>query len=71
MKHWEFLKSILTMTKLKGPALPVEKNQILKKKKFVFLAQPPATKNVSPIGPAVWPAIRSIYMNVLFYYIDR
>ena len=27
-------------------------------------------KNVSPIGPAVWPVIRNIYMNVLFYYID-
>ena len=29
-----------------------------------------SAKNVSPIGPAVCPAIRNIYMNVLFYYID-
>ena len=27
-----------------------------------------STKNVSPIGPAVWPAIGN---NVLFYYIDN
>ena len=27
-----------------------------------------STKNVSPIGPAVWPAIGNIYTNVLFYY---
>jgi len=27
--------------------------------------------NVSPFGPAVWPAIDNICMNVLFYYIDR
>ena len=26
------------------------------------------TKNVSPFGPAVWPAIGNIYMTVLFYY---
>ena len=25
-----------------------------------------STKNFSPIGPAVWPAVRNIYMNVLF-----
>jgi len=24
-------------------------------------------KNVSPIGPAVWPAIRNMYTNVFFY----
>ena len=29
-----------------------------------------STKKFSPIGPAVWPAIRNIYMNILFYYID-
>ena len=27
----------------------------------------PWEKNVSPIGPAVWPAIRNIYINVLLY----
>ena len=27
-------------------------------------------KKFNPIGQAVWPAIRNIYMNVLFYYID-
>ena len=26
-------------------------------------------KKISPIGPAVWPAIRNIYTNVLFHYI--
>ena len=29
-----------------------------------------STKNFSPIGPAVWPVIGNIYINVLFYYID-
>jgi len=31
-----------------------------------------STKNVSPFGPAIWPAIGKIYkyMNVLFYYIE-
>ena len=24
----------------------------------------------SPFGPAVWAAIKNIYMNILFYYID-
>ena len=28
-------------------------------------------KNFSPFGPAVWPAIGNIYMNVLFYYIEN
>jgi len=28
-------------------------------------------KKFSPIGPAVWPAIRNIYMTILFYYIDN
>jgi len=28
------------------------------------------SQNVSPFGPAVWPAIGNIYGNVLFYYID-
>ena len=28
-------------------------------------------KNFSPFGPAVWPSIDNIYMNVLFYYIDN
>ena len=28
------------------------------------------SQNVSPFGPAVWSAIRKIYGNVLFYYID-
>ena len=28
------------------------------------------TKNLSPFSPAVWPAIRNKYMNVLFYDID-
>ena len=27
-------------------------------------------KNFSPFGPAVWPDIGNIHMNVLFYYID-
>jgi len=50
-----------------------EKNE---KKKFYFfsrlhpLANPECPQNFSPIGPAVWPAIRNIYTNVLFYYID-
>ncbi len=34
----------------------------------------PWKKNFSPIGPAVWSAIRNIYIyiytNILFYYID-
>jgi len=30
-----------------------------------------STKNFSPFGSAVWPSIRNIYMNVLFYYIDN
>ena len=30
-----------------------------------------STKNFSPIGPAVWPAIGNIYMTVLFYYIEE
>ena len=29
-----------------------------------------STKIFSPIGSAVWPAIRNIYTNVLFYIID-
>ncbi len=28
-------------------------------------------KNFSPIGPAVWPPIRNIYRNILFYYKDN
>ena len=28
-------------------------------------------KKISPFGPAVWPARGNIYMNVLFYYIDK
>ena len=28
------------------------------------------SKNVSPFGPAVWPALGNIYTNVLFYCID-
>ena len=42
---------------------------------FLALGHPRvSTKNVSPICPAVWPAIGNIYiciyMYVLFYYID-
>jgi len=48
------------------------------RKKFHFfrpITPPPghpwvSTKNVSPIGLAVWSTIRNIYMNVLFYYKD-
>jgi len=42
-----------------------------KKNSIFLLITPPwvSTKKVSPIGPAVWPAIRNINMNVLFYYI--
>ena len=29
------------------------------------------TKNFSPFGPAVWPALGNTYKNVLFYYIDN
>ena len=29
------------------------------------------SKNVSPFGPAIWPAIGNIYTNVLFYFIDN
>ena len=31
-----------------------------------------STKNSSPIGPVVWPAIDNIYIytNVLFYFIE-
>ena len=29
-----------------------------------------STKKFRPIGPAVWPAIRNIYTNVLFNYTD-
>ena len=37
-----------------------------------FTPRPPMSvhKNISPIGPAVWLAIRNIYMNVLYYYLD-
>ena len=28
-------------------------------------------KKFRPIGPTVWPAIRNIYINVLFYHIDE
>ena len=48
------------------------------KKKFwknlfqICLAYNPwvSTKSFSPFGPAVWPAIRNICTNVLFYYIE-
>ena len=56
------------------------KKIILKKKisNFFLVYNPPppsrhpwvSTKNFSPIGPAVWPAIGNIYTIVLFYYID-
>ena len=61
-----------------GPGVARGK-KILKKKKFrkikfwIFfsLCHPwVSTKNFSPIGPVVWPAIGNIYTNVLFNYID-
>ena len=46
-----------------------------KKLNFFFAYNTPghpwaSTKNASPIGPAVWPAKRNIFLNVLFYFID-
>ena len=43
---------------------------------FIFAyntPRPPISlhKKISPIGPAVWSALRNIYTNVLFYYIDN
>jgi len=52
-------------------------NKKILKKQFRILAYNTprhpwvSTKNFSPIGPAVWPAIRNIYTNVSFYYIDN
>ena len=54
-----------------------EKKQFLKKIKFYFFkpaiprAPMGALKNVSPFGPAVWPAIGKIYTNVLFLYKEK
>ena len=30
-----------------------------------------STKNVSPFGPAVWPAVDNIFINVLFYCLEE
>ena len=63
---------------MKYLALPVElKNLGLKKlKNYIFLpilpqGYPWVSLNINPFGPAVWPAIRNIYMNVLFYNINK
>ena len=60
---------------------PWNKNKFIMLKKIFFLFYPMLTlgypgvlsKKLSPFGPAVWPAIHSIYLytNVLFYYIDN
>ena len=50
----------------------MEKKYFEKKvlKKLNFLAYDTPTTNISPFGPALWPARGNIYMNVLFYYIE-
>ena len=62
-----------------GPGVARGKNKIksfLKKIDFFNTPRPPMSvhKKVRPIGPAVWPAIRNIYIyiytNVMFYDID-
>ena len=66
-----FKSTHLIRYKLKCPALRVEKTSIC----FAYFTSPPwqpmsVHKKISPIGPAYWPAIRNIYMHVLFYYIE-
>ena len=62
--------------RLKDPTLRVKK--MYKKIQILNFLMPMSptgnrqvsTKNVSPFGPAVWPAKGNIYTNVLFYYIN-
>ena len=65
-------EELFYIDKLKCPALPVE---LKKKLNFILPLLPPGypcvhSKNVSSFGPAVWPAIGNINMNVLLYCID-
>ena len=63
----------LTITIAERPGVAFEKKMLKKRIIFTYtIPRPPMSvhKNFSPIGPAVWPAIRNMYMNVLFYYIN-
>ena len=60
-----------------GVARGIKKSDLKKWKNYILLPILPQgypwvpSKNISPFGSAVWPAIRNIYKNVLFYYIDK
>ena len=56
-----------------GVARGIKKN--LEEKKFIEPLLPPGhawvlSKNVSPFGQAIWPAIADIYMSEELYYIE-